>query len=305
MSNNNNSTLVLTKQDESFIDGALKMNSEIAGDKSLAVLSDPKVKLAIVSAAKSPIMAGVADNMRIAEAVTRVVLGAGVGLPPMIALQQIANVNGRYCIWGDALQAIVRKSGLCKYIQVWTEGEDDNLVGFARTVREGEGDVVHEQSFSIKEAKQAKLTAPKGKFTNTPWILYPKRMVVNRARTYLLRNVYADILMGMSSAEELQEASFVKNADSTVTKSQKINDLIEGTEAEVSEVVNNLTQEEANSLGKKLLTVLESESDLAVRQQVFKNGDGNITGQDIIDNCSDDISDSLLGLITGVEVEKE
>ncbi len=42
---------------------------------------------------------------------TAMQLGAEVGLSPMSALQNIAVVNGRPTIWGDAQLALVRASG--------------------------------------------------------------------------------------------------------------------------------------------------------------------------------------------------
>jgi hypothetical protein len=39
-----------------------------------------------------------------------------------------------------------------------------------------------------------------------PWILYPDRMLFNRARAFPLRDGFADALMGLSIAEEVMDA---------------------------------------------------------------------------------------------------
>jgi len=46
-------------------------------------------------------------------------MGDEVGLQPMQALQNIAVINGRPCIWGDAMPALVWNSGVCEYIKEW------------------------------------------------------------------------------------------------------------------------------------------------------------------------------------------
>ena len=43
-------------------------------------------------------------------------LGSEIGLPLMQSVQSIAVINGRPCVWGDAMIALVRSSPLCEYI---------------------------------------------------------------------------------------------------------------------------------------------------------------------------------------------
>ena len=55
-------------------------------------------------------------------------------------------------------------------------------------------------TFSVADAKRAQLWGKQG-----PWTQYPQRMLAMRARSFCLRNLYADILRGMRSAEELAD----------------------------------------------------------------------------------------------------
>ena len=48
--------------------------------------------------------------------------GAEVGLKPLQALQNIAVINGRPSLWGDAVIAIVRSSPLCEYVKESDDG---------------------------------------------------------------------------------------------------------------------------------------------------------------------------------------
>src|SRR5690554_571972 len=49
--------------------------------------------------------------------------GLELGLQPMQAMQNIAVINGRPALWGDAVIALVRSSPLCEYIYETDDGE--------------------------------------------------------------------------------------------------------------------------------------------------------------------------------------
>ena len=124
-------------------------------------------------------------------------LGSEVGLPLMQSLQNIAVINGRPCIWGDAMIALVRNSPLCEYINETVE----NGVATCKVKRKGEPEYV--STFSEIQAKQAGLWGKAG-----PWKLYPERMLKMRARGFALRDVFADVLRGLQSAEEQQDTLY-------------------------------------------------------------------------------------------------
>src|SRR5215831_10639271 len=59
-------------------------------------------------------------DMNSAERACMVMMhGAEVGLPPMASLERIAIINGRRCIWGDAVPALAMDSG---ELSEWDEG---------------------------------------------------------------------------------------------------------------------------------------------------------------------------------------
>lgn len=118
--------------------------------------------------------------------------GAEIGLKPLQAMQNIAVINGRPSLWGDAVIALVRASPLCKYVIE----EDDGQMATCRTWRVGAPSEQIER-FGMDDAKVAGLFGKQG-----PWTQYPKRMRKMRARAFLLRDVYADVLKGLSIAEE-------------------------------------------------------------------------------------------------------
>ena len=120
--------------------------------------------------------------------------GAEVNLGALQSVQNIAVINGRPSMWGDALIALVRSSPLCESI-IET---DDGHTATCRVKRRGEPE--HVRTFSAEDAKQAGLQGKQG-----PWQQYPKRMRQMRARAFALRDVFADVLKGIPMAEELQD----------------------------------------------------------------------------------------------------
>ncbi len=122
--------------------------------------------------------------------------GMEIGLQPLQSMQSIAVINGRPSIWGDAMLALVRSSGLLEAIN--EEVTDTKAVCTIK--RRGEQEVVRE--FSMQDAKQAGLSGKQG-----PWAQYPKRMLQMRARAFAMRDVFPDVLRGVHVAEEAQDMS--------------------------------------------------------------------------------------------------
>lgn len=124
--------------------------------------------------------------------------GMEVGLPPMMALQKIAVINGRPTIWGDGALGLVRASGICEYVIEKIEGIGDKRVAICTAKRRGEPDPIVRR-FSVEDAKRAALWDKNG-----PWKQFPERMLQMRARAFALRDGFADVLGGLYLTEELQ-----------------------------------------------------------------------------------------------------
>lgn len=126
-------------------------------------------------------------------------LGAELGLTPMAALQNTAVINGRPAIYGDAALALVRASGLLtsyKEEEIGEPGSD----GHGYRVTASRGDQTTVETFTMADAKRAKLTGKPG-----PWSEYPKRMLRFRARGYVLRDLFGDVLKGLRTVEEARD----------------------------------------------------------------------------------------------------
>lgn len=120
--------------------------------------------------------------------------GNELGMKAIQAIQNIAVINGRPAIWGDAVIALVRSSPLCEYVNE----EDDGNTATCKVKRRGEPEQY--RTFSTEDARAAGLAGKQG-----PWSQYPKRMRQMRARAFALRDVFPDVLRGMPVAEEVMD----------------------------------------------------------------------------------------------------
>lgn len=122
-------------------------------------------------------------------------MGAELGLAPMQAIQNIAVINGRPSMWGDAALGLVQSSGLLEWIEEKTEGTKATC-----TVKRVGYPSSHTSTFSDDDAKKAGLLGKQG-----PWSQYQSRMRQMRARGFALRDMFADVLKGLILAEEASD----------------------------------------------------------------------------------------------------
>ena len=125
--------------------------------------------------------------------------GQELGLAPMQALQNIAVINGKPSVYGDAMMALVQASPVCEGIDEHIENEGTpNPVAVCVAKRKGRNPVI--ARFSVEDAVRAGLWKKAG-----PWTQYPKRMLQMRARGFALRDAFPDVLKGLITAEEAED----------------------------------------------------------------------------------------------------
>jgi hypothetical protein len=122
-------------------------------------------------------------------------VGRIFGLGAFASLQNIAVINKRPCIWGDALKGIV--IGQC--VEFREEFDEETFTAKCTIVRKGFENCPTVYSFSWNDAEQAGLTK-KG-----VWTQYPKRMIQMRARGFAIRDAFADFLAGIITTEEAMD----------------------------------------------------------------------------------------------------
>lgn len=147
---------------------------------------------------------------RAGDVLVAVQYGLELGILPLQALQGIAVINGKPTIYGDLALAVVRGSGLLENFEESDPAEAAKAgKAICRAKRKGQASPI-ERTFSVQDAKGAGLWGKAG-----PWTQYPGRMLVMRARSWMLRDGFADALKGLQLREEVQDYHDVK-ADVTV-----------------------------------------------------------------------------------------
>ncbi len=130
--------------------------------------------------------------------------GREIGLTTAQALQNVMVVNGRPSLWGDAVMGLVLSSSI--YEDSKDEFDEKTMTATFHAKRKGKDWLV--RSFSEADAKKANLWSKAG-----PWQQYPKRMLFHRARSWALRDSFADVLKGIRYFEEERDAITVTVQD--------------------------------------------------------------------------------------------
>ena len=138
-------------------------------------------------------------GMDVNQIAVAILQGREVGLPTMYSVQNIAVINGKPCMWGDAIVALVLSSNKLEYLlEEWEEKTRTFTVKIKRR-----GLPEHVESFSWADAERAALT---GKDT---YKKFPKRMLGWKAKTYAIRSQFADVLGGFTTREEAEDFAVV------------------------------------------------------------------------------------------------
>jgi hypothetical protein len=137
-------------------------------------------------------------------------LGTEIGFAPMQALQSIAVINGRPSVWGDGFLALIMGSALYRDHDEYYEVDGARVEGLTADAlkkdttaavctfwRRGKPEPVTRR-FTVGQAKKAQLFDKR----DTPWITYPDRMLLMRARSWAGRDCFPDLLRGIRTAEE-------------------------------------------------------------------------------------------------------
>ncbi len=130
-------------------------------------------------------------------------MGAEVGLTPMQSLKNIAVIHNSPSMWGDALVALVRRSPACEWIDEKWDGNGETRKAIVTGKRTGDVKECRRE-FGYQDAKRA------GLLSNATYKNYPDRMFQNRARAWMLRDLFADLLMGLDVAEEMQDLEYTE-----------------------------------------------------------------------------------------------
>lgn len=181
-------------------------------DKENAIAISDNGKMFISSTAEAFLFAHMMSeakmlppNVSEMQAGIAIVAGLSLKLDPFQAVQNIAVVNNRPTLWGDALVALVSASGEIEDENVqWFTGTDGKRIACRVTIKRKGRKSPYEGEFSLGMA------AASGLLNRPVWKANPTRMLYIRARAFALRNGFADLIMGVGVREEEEDASFEK-----------------------------------------------------------------------------------------------
>lgn len=137
----------------------------------------------------------------------KLALGMELGLSFTQSLSNVAVIEGKPSIFGDAGMALIHASNQLESFEEYFEGEfgHDNYRAICKMGRKG--GLKFENEFSVQDAKAAgKWMAKTSQGNDSVWMKYPKRMLKWRARWLTMRDGFSDILNGMSIYEELKDS---------------------------------------------------------------------------------------------------
>lgn len=121
--------------------------------------------------------------------------GMDMGFSPTQSLRAINVIQGKPGLYADAMVALVMGSGKAKYFRV-AESTPEKVT--YETCRTGQTKIAR-KTFTLNDAVRAGISKGSG------WTKYPQHMLEARAKSWLARDCYPDVLHGVYSSEELQD----------------------------------------------------------------------------------------------------
>ncbi len=176
-------------------------------------------------------------------------MGLQIGIPMMQAIQDIAVINGKPCMYGDGLLAVVQGHKDYEWIDEKIERDSKNQVLGALCVIKRRNHEPHAVPFTVDDAKKANLWGKPG-----PWSQYPERMLQMRARGFCIRDTFSDALRGIKADEEVNDYQVESQPASKQKKSDALMNKINSAKNQVIDITpTEVTQETGEAVSEELL----------------------------------------------------
>ena len=132
------------------------------------------------------------------QAICLMLAGKDLGFSYMQSLRLFHVVSGKPTLSADALVAIVKAHESCEKFHRVSESNTE-----ATWIAKRRGEPEQTSTFTIEDARVAGLLVKKG----GNWEMYPKRMLNARAKAFLARDVWPDLVAGLYSPEEMGDSA--------------------------------------------------------------------------------------------------
>lgn len=135
------------------------------------------------------------DASKVEQAVTKILAGRELGIPPVASLTGIYLVEGKVTIGANVMAALVKKSDKYSYRVKRLDNEACILEFFEK------GKSIGESSFTKKDIETAELQS------KSNWKKYPRNMMFARAMSNGVKFYCPDLFMGpVYTTEEMEDA---------------------------------------------------------------------------------------------------
>lgn len=156
------------------------------------------------------------EESTIASIYLTMVRASESNIPPVIGLYNIVWYNNRPCVYGDVALAMVQSHKDFSDITIDFEGEPmtDDWRAYCTIGRKNSMNATnyHTATFCWSDAKRA------GLVLLDHYQKYPERMLMIRARSWAIRDIFSDVLNGLSIAEEQRDIEIIENLQETDKK---------------------------------------------------------------------------------------
>ena len=123
--------------------------------------------------------------------------GHELGLTPMVAVNNVAVINGKPTLSADIMAAVVKRSPEYGGIRWVKNTYEEAECVITRILPNGTKEEMTSR-FTIQDARNAGLAG------RDVWKKYPKRMLKHRCLSYGLKDVFPDLLAGLYTPEEME-----------------------------------------------------------------------------------------------------
>ena len=141
------------------------------------------------------------------QALVIMMAGRDLGLSYMQSLRMFHVINGKPTMSADGMVGVCKASPLCEKFE--RVSESASSVTWA-TKRQGEPE--QRSTFTLEDAERAGLLGKK----DSNWAKYPIRMLNARAKAFLARDVFPDILAGLLTTEEAADMVQPRHVETVV-----------------------------------------------------------------------------------------
>ena len=176
--------------------------------------------------------------------------GHELGLTPMVAVNNIAVINGKPTLSADIMCAVVKRSpeyGGIKWIEMSDKKAECEIT---RILPNGEKET-QRSCFTIEDAQNAGLAG------RDVWKKYTKRMLKHRCLSYGLKDMFPDLLAGLYDPEEMESIQ-PTTTEKNITPAETKTELKNVTQEPSAEVIESEISDERQQL-KDIIEKYEAE----------------------------------------------